>query len=174
MMLFRRDQSLPERIFKGPRYQLLALSRDDIRAFMPDVPYLVISVSDPDKPEPEIPDSPNLRGALRLQFHDVGQPRKFEVTSDVAMTPGHARQILSFMREHLAGVTLIICQCEEGVSRSAAIAAALSRILQAEDEYFFRGYWPNRWVYALLLKYGWELENENEGRASRLIQSERE
>ena len=90
------------------------------------MPYLVISVSDPDKPEPEIADSPHLRGVLRLQFHDVGQPRKFQVTSDVAMKPEQARQILSFVREHSPEVELIICQCEEGVSRSVGLAAALS------------------------------------------------
>src|SRR5687767_3288978 len=151
-MLFKRDIPLAARIFKGSRYQLLALGRDEIKTFLPEVPYLIVSVSDPDKPESEIADSALLRGVLRLKFHDVGQPRKFQVTSDVAMAPEQAKQILSFVRERLPGVELIICQCEEGVSRSVALAAALSRILQGEDEYFFQGYWPNRWVYDLLLK----------------------
>jgi hypothetical protein len=164
-MLFRRNQSFSERIFKGSRYQFLALGRDEIKTFMPDVPYLVVSISDPDKPETEIPDSPNLQGVLRLQFHDVGLPRKFEVTSDLAMTPEHARQILSFIRERLPGVKLIVCQCEEGVSRSTGMAAALSRILEGEDEYFFQGYWPNRWVYELLLAQAEELKAKDGSRA---------
>ena len=164
-MMFRRDVPLPERVFKGSRYQLLALGRDEAKSFVPDVPYLIVSISDPDKPEPEIPTSPHLRGVLRLQFHDVGQPRRFQPTPDVAMTPEHARQILSFVREHLPGVGLIICQCEQGVSRSTAVAAALSRILQGEDEYFFKHYWPNRWVYNLLLERAAELNAEDAGRA---------
>ena len=163
-MLFKRDTPIAERIFKGSLYQLLALGRDEIKTFVPEVPYLIVSVSDPNKPEAEIVDSPNLRGVLRLKFHDVGQPRKFQATSDVAMTPEQAKQVLSFVQERLPGVELIICQCEEGVSRSVALAAALSRILQGEDEYFFQGYWPNRWVYDLLLKQA-GANAEDEGRA---------
>jgi hypothetical protein len=156
--MFRRDLPLRERIFKGPRYQLLALGRDEVSAFEPEVPFVVISVSDPGRAGPDIADTPLLRGVLRSQFHDVGRPRRFETTSDVAMTPEQAVRILSFVREHLADVRLIVCQCEQGVSRSAGLAAALSRILQGEDEYFFKGYWPNRWVYELLLEHAGELD----------------
>jgi len=164
-MMFRRDVPLPQRVFKGSRYSLLALGRDEAGSFVPDVPYLVVSISDPEKPEPEIPTPPHLRGVLRLRFHDVGPPRRFQETADVAMTPEHARQILSFVREHLPGAELIVCQCEQGVSRSAAVAAALSRILQGEDEYFRTHYWPNRWVYNLLLEGAGESRAEDGGRA---------
>lgn len=164
-MLFRRDLPLAERIFKGSRYQLLALGRDDIGDFTPDVPYLVISISDPERPEPALAASPHLRGVLRLQFHDVVPTRRFQVSSDVAMTAEHARQVLSFVREGSPDVELILCQCEEGVSRSAGMAAALSRILQGEDEYFLTNYWPNRWVYDLLLKHADVSGGEDEPRA---------
>ena len=163
--MFRRDVPLPERVFKGSRYSLLALGRDEAESFVPEVPYLVVAISDPDKPEPEIPRPPHLRGALRLRFHDVGQPRRFQETTDVAMTPEDARQILSFVREQLPETELIVCQCEQGVSRSAAVAAALSRILQGEDEYFLKHYWPNRWVYNLLLESASESRAEDGGRA---------
>ena len=69
-MMFRRDVPLPERVFKGPRYQLLVLGRDEVKSFVPKVPYLIVSISDPGKPDPEIPAAPRLRGVLRLQFHD--------------------------------------------------------------------------------------------------------
>lgn len=164
-MLFRRELSISERIFKGSRYQLLAVGREEIKDFIPEVPYIVISISDPDKPEQEITRSAKLRGVLSLKFHDIVQPRKFQLTTDVAMTPEHARQALSFVRQHLRDVGLIICQCEAGVSRSAGLAAALSRILEGDDEYFFLNYWPNRWVYDLLLEHGRELDPEVGGRA---------
>jgi hypothetical protein len=38
----------------------------------------------------------------------------------------------------------------------------LSRILQGEDEYFFKHFWPNRWVYNLLLG---QSQAEDDGRA---------
>ena len=44
-MLFKRDIPLAERIFKGARYQLLALGRDEIIAFVPEVPYLEAATS---------------------------------------------------------------------------------------------------------------------------------
>ncbi|MDQ4122971.1 MAG: hypothetical protein M3209_16155 [Acidobacteriota bacterium] len=156
--MFQRDLSLTERIFQGTQVQFLVLSRVDIQSFTAEIPYLVISVTDPDKPEAEIAEAPFLYAVLRMKFHDVGKPaRQFEsdvisTACDVSMTEADARQILSFVGEHLAKIKLIVCHCEQGVSRSAAIAAALSRILQKEDEFFFNHYWVNRWVYNLLLE----------------------
>ncbi len=60
---------------------------------------------------------------------------------DILMDENQARQILEFIKKHLSDVKLIVCQCEQGMSRSPAIAGALSRILQNEDEYFLKNYW---------------------------------
>ena len=68
------------------------------------------------------------------------------------MTEEDARTILSFIGGHLDAVEVIVCQCEAGLSRSAGIAAALSRILQNDDRYFFQRFAPNDWVYRTLLE----------------------
>jgi predicted protein tyrosine phosphatase len=68
------------------------------------------------------------------------------------MNSEQAKQILEFVKKNLSKVELIVCQCEQGMSRSPAIAAALSRILQNEDEYFLKNFWANRWVYDLLIE----------------------
>ena len=139
------------RIYRGSVVDFLVLSRHEIAAALPDVPYVVVSVTDPDRMEATLAESPHQKAVLRLRFHDKSGPRA-ALSGKVAMTPAVAREILAFVRAHLSEVALIVCQCEAGISRSAAIAAALSRILQGEDLFFFAQYAPNDWIYQTLLK----------------------
>ncbi len=140
-----------ERIYHGSAVDFLVLGRHDIETVLPDVPYLVISVADPDRAEAALAASPLQRAVLRLRFHDKSGPRA-ALSGKVAMTQAVAHEILAFVREHLSEVALIVCQCEAGISRSAAIAAALSQIVQGEDGFFFAHYAPNDWIYQTLLE----------------------
>jgi len=139
-----------ERIYAGPRLKFLVLGRAEVATVTPDVPYIVASITDPEQPEADIAESPLRRDVLRLKFHDMGdygQP----LHDDIVMTPDDARALLTFVQTHLGEVELIVCQCEAGVSRSAGMAAALSRLIQDEDGFFLTHYWPNRWVYRTVL-----------------------
>lgn len=149
-----KDLSVTERIFRGERMRFLNTSREEIKDFAYEEPYLIISVTDSEKPNAEILKSPNLVEILRLKFDDIGKPFKFQFndSSDVLMKSEQARQILEFVERHINKVSLIVCQCEQGMSRSPAIAAALSKILQNEDKYFLENFWANRWVYELLIE----------------------
>jgi protein-tyrosine phosphatase len=49
-------------------------------------------------------------------------------------------------------VSLIVVQCEAGISRSAAIAAALANIYLGDDEPYFRTSMPNMLVYRTILR----------------------
>ena len=154
--MFSIETPLSEQFFNGARFQFLILSRSAVETFTAKTPYLVVSVTDPEQPDASISNSPFLRATLRMNFHDIAKPSRiaaqFATTlTDVYATEADAERILSFVGEHLAEVKLIVCHCEQGISRSAAIAAALSRILQAEDEFFFQHYWVNRYLYDLLL-----------------------
>ena len=154
--MFPSDTPLSERFFNGRRFQFLVLSRVAVETFTADIPYLVVSVTDPEEPEANISESPFLRATLRIKFHDIAKPSHIAAqfatnSTDVYATEADAERILSFVGEHLAEVKLIVFHCEQGISRSAAIAAALSRILQNEDEFFFQHYWVNRYLYDLLL-----------------------
>lgn len=140
-----------ERIYHGSAVDFLVLGRHDIEIVVPDVPYLVVSVTDPDRMEVVLAESPHQKAVLRLRFHDKSGPRA-ALSGKVAITPAVAHELLAFVQAHLPEVALIICQCEAGISRSAAIAAALSRILQDEDSFFFAHYAPNDWIYQTLLK----------------------
>ncbi len=142
---------IAERIYSGSVVNFLVLNRHEIEtAALPD-PYLVVSVTDPDRMEAVLAASPYQKAVLRLRFHDKSGPRA-ALTGKVAMTPAVAREILAFVQAHLSEVALIVCQCEAGISRSAAIAAALSRTLQGDDSFFFAHYAPNDWIYQTLLE----------------------
>jgi predicted protein tyrosine phosphatase len=117
-------------------------------------------VTNPEKEDAEIAESSFKRAVLRLKFHDIAGNKFFKnENTEVAIDEEQAQSILSFVREHLAEIELVVCQCEEGVSRSAAIAAALSKILNGQDDFFFNNYWVNRWVYKLLLKNAKSIAN---------------
>lgn len=151
--------SFDQRIYHGSVVDFLVLGRHDIKTVLPYVPYLVISIADPERAEVVLAASPLQQAVLRLRFHDKSGPRA-ALSGKVAMTPTVAHEVLVFVREHLPEVTLIVCQCEAGISRSAAIAAALSRILQDEDSFFFAHYAPNDWIYQTLLKASEEGNND--------------
>lgn len=152
--MLQKNLPISERIFKGRKIHFLVLGREEIKDFTFEKPYLIISVTDPKTSNAEIIESSNLFDILRLKFDDIGKPNKFqfENSTDVLMNSEQAKQILEFVKENLSKVNLIVCQCEQGMSRSAGIAAALSKILQNEEEYFLKNYWANRWVYDLLIE----------------------
>ncbi len=155
--MFIKSLSPIERIFVGSKMKFLVLSREEVKTVSPQIPYIVISVTDPQTVEADILQSQHRRSVLRLKFHDISGTKNedlksFHSTHEIAMTEEHALSVLDFVKDNLSDIQLILCHCEIGISRSAAIAAALSKILNNEDEFFFENYWPNRWVYNLILE----------------------
>lgn len=155
--MFNQDLPPLERIYKGSSIHLLVLSRDEVSIVAPQVPYIVISITDPEKDDALIADSSSQLAILRLKFHDIIGVKSISLedsssTNEIAMSQENAQSVLNFVREHLGNVKLIVCHCEAGISRSSAIAAALSRILNTQDKFFFDNYWPNRWVYDSILE----------------------
>ncbi len=92
-----------ERIYPGQYISFLVLNRYEIATVMPEVAYLVISVTDPEREEAVLADSPNCRAVLRLQFHDKGNRRPSDAVK-VVMTPKDAGSIIAFVRAHLERV----------------------------------------------------------------------
>lgn len=69
---------------------------------------------------------------------------------------GMAKSVKEFMVRNAAAKTVIV-NCEAGISRSAGVAAALSKVLTRDDEEFFRRYVPNRLVYRKIIEEMQEL-----------------
>lgn len=114
--------------------------------------FVVISISDPGRPRPRVKRMSGLRDVLYLAFHDTEpSPRLRTPASIVPMTVDHARQILQFARKH-RGIETVVVHCEQGMSRSPAVAAALSTIYGLDATKILREYQPNQYVYELLLR----------------------
>lgn len=140
-----------------------ALAKHEIEAQnMMDVPHVIISVHSPGQPQAQPKVNAYTQEVLFLCFHDLdsapqglafeqvyGKPRLFDLEDALAV-------VALLYRYELDGV---ICQCEAGQSRSAGLAAAISKFFTDNDSMFFMGtgiyggprYTPNRFIYSLLL-----------------------
>jgi len=143
--------------------QFLVCSRLSIKSFVPDRNHVVISVMDPGDSEgpAKFQENEHTLGVLRLAFHDLYGTKMEERIEE---SPGKytyfdramANQIWEFVNKFNGqGIELIVCQCEAGISRSAGIAAALSKCLTGDDMHFFKHYIPNQLVYRSLVQE-WE------------------
>ena len=136
------------------QFEVLSRTRAEQRA--PDVPYIIISIKDRDAQKPRLPNPPTCLGRLALVFDALDQP----VEGFDLFTEAHAQHILQFVGERLGQIDLIVVHCELGRNRSAAVAAALCRLINGYDERFFVRYEPCRYVYESLLAYarktGWK------------------
>ena len=114
--------------------------------------YVVISIHDPDKPRPKIPNRLGLVNILNLAFHDAEPTTQFDVPGHIQlMTLDQAREIWHFVKKYQNQVDIIICHCEQGMSRSPAVAAALANRLGEDGSRFLAGYQPNEHVRRLLV-----------------------
>ena len=62
-----------------------------------------------------------------------------------------ALEIINFVEKFCNTVSLCVIQCQAGLSRSVAVASALSKIVNNEDDLIFRKGIPNMFVYTTLL-----------------------
>ncbi len=124
--------------------------------------HIIISITNPDRPQANIPADPACLGILRLSFWDVCNTEDPEL-SKIMFNAEHAQQISAFVHANLTktpDLPLIICQCEAGRSRSAGVAAALSKLLTGEDEEYFKRYNPNSLVYSTIMNEAAELRKD--------------
>lgn len=133
----------------------LVKNRVSIQTFKGNTPYIVISITTPDNIHPNMPaDDPNFVGALKLVFtdddHDINKGNALKQVCKL-ITPKDADDILKFVSAHT--VDTVVCQCDAGISRSSAVAAALSYIINGSDRQIFDNpqYAPNMLVYKTIL-----------------------
>ncbi|HEY8748154.1 MAG TPA: hypothetical protein VIM11_09285 [Tepidisphaeraceae bacterium] len=114
--------------------------------------YVVISIRDPDKRKVRIRKQAGLRDSLHLAFHDAEPAGNMVLPHDITlMTAEHAKEIWQFVRKWDGKVGAVVVHCEQGMSRSPAVAAALCKTFGGDESPFFRDYQPNRYVYRLML-----------------------
>jgi predicted protein tyrosine phosphatase len=121
------------------------------RGIVVRVPYIVISIHDPGKRPARIRRTAGLRGILYLSFHDAEPTTSMRLPDSIKlMTAADAERIWGFVQEHLPEIGAIVCHCEQGMSRSPAVAAALAEALGEDPAPIERWTQPNQTVYQLL------------------------
>jgi len=105
-----------------------------------------IAVTDPNSPLTCIGQPYRI---LRLQFHDLDciWPQLNEV---VYFDTGMAREVVQFVKEHIDTVDHLVIHCEAGISRSTAIAAAISEHIGKHHSYFSLYPCMNTMVFSIL------------------------
>ncbi len=110
--------------------------------------YILISIRDPDGRPVRIRPHRLCQGVLKLAFHDAEPVAGFTPNRPITyMTEADAQAIWRFVREHQGRYTAIVVHCEQGMSRSPAVAAALAEGMGIDSEKFWREYQPNEFVY---------------------------
>jgi predicted protein tyrosine phosphatase len=123
------------------------------RGFRVKVPYAVISIRDPERPQARISGHPRPRDVLYLAFDDAEPVRGLPLPADIQlMTPQQAQTIWRFFDRYRGEIGAVLCHCEQGMSRSPAVAAALCEGTGGDSARFFREYQPNQHVFRLVLE----------------------
>ncbi len=130
--------------------KLVVLSREKIEFEPPPrAPYAVVSMHGGGDPPTKVVPGTQCKGILFMEFNDVEDPR---VRGSI--TNAQAREIWKFVKGVWSEIKILVCQCNRGISRSSAVAAAASKIYLGTDEYFFNHpkYDPNVLVHSRILK----------------------
>lgn len=107
----------------------------------------IISIINADAPSNRFGNADWIKGVLEIRFNDTpaGYPD--------CITEADARKMAEYVYEMAGLVNRFIVQCEYGVSRSAAIAAAMMLCLDGDDSVIWGNeyYAPNKTCYRLML-----------------------
>ena len=135
------------------KIDIIVFSREGIGNFVTDRPYLLISIKDPGSEVVELQDNPNKIAQLDLEFSDFDVDKCPGILNSKikVFTKEDAQSIITVLRLTEKYINLIVVHCEAGLSRSPGIAAALSNILGYGDQFYFKHYLPNKYVYRTLL-----------------------
>lgn len=141
--------------------EFLILNRGQIETFKPEMPYITIGATEPNKQKPNIFKNQHYISDLRLYYSDIDEDFTKHYPSNYLFAIDHARILLGFYKRFKDKTELIICQCDGGICRSSAMAAALSVIHNGprSDNWIFESkcYNPNMHVYRTLLNTAMEM-----------------
>ena len=115
-------------------------------------PYIIVSIYTPGRPKPAIPRRVGLKSVFYTSFHDA-EPGDddFRIPDDIVlMTRDQARAIWKFVKRYQSQVGSIVCHCEQGISRSPAVAIALAEAFGSDTKEIKAHAHPNQHVYRLM------------------------
>ena len=107
----------------------------------------IISITDPGTKANSFYPQPWIVAILEQQFIDVEKPKRGHISLE------QAKEIAGFVKQNYSKVERIIVHCEFGQSRSAGIAAAISKYYEEHDSGIFgnKAYSPNKTCFHYVL-----------------------
>lgn len=129
-------------------------NRDTIEKYNTNEKHIVISISDIDCDKANLPKLESRIDAMFLKFSDFdriteGMNKEYK---ESLFNKRLAEAVWKFVDKYKDDINLIIVNCEAGISRSSAVAAAISKILNGNDDDFFKYFLPNRLVYRKMIE----------------------
>lgn len=96
----------------------------------------------------------NCFSSLCLRFYDVDQvAARKDGSIMLSIRDTQAKLIANFVQICFdADIEELYINCAAGISRSAGVAAAISKFYTGDDEFFYKNYVPNRYVYIKVLE----------------------
>jgi hypothetical protein len=97
---------------------------------------------------------PNCVSSLCLRFYDTDQ----YINTDTGLMISPINDFQSKLIANFAvncfeeNIEELYVNCAAGISRSAGVAAAISKFYTGDDKYFYDKYIPNRYVYMRVLE----------------------
>lgn len=123
----------------------------EIVKLKPEEPHLLIRAVSPKFRDADArfrpPPNDLCVATLAVEFDDVDWP----TAEHKIIGEPEAQQIVDLVKSHCSEVSLIVCVCAMGRNRSAAIAAALSEVLNGESQIFFKQFRPTELAYRTIL-----------------------
>lgn len=134
--------------------EFMILNRYLVEKISPEISYIVIGATEPNKPKPTIVKNKHYVSDLRLYFSDILEEDRHRYPSNYLFEIDHARILINFFLRNKKKAELCICQCDGGVSRSSAICAFLHAITGKNPDVILEhpNYAPNEHVYNFLNK----------------------
>lgn len=130
---------------------IVVMSREKAKKFKCEDNWAAISVSSKSDMFPEL-DASKRQGLLQLCFDDISFPHTIPKGLKL-FNLELAREVVDFVNLHENNIETLLVHCEAGLSRSPAIAAAISEIFEiGSAEFYFEKYMPNILVYKILME----------------------
>ncbi len=131
-------------------------------------PHIIISIFTPGDEPPKVCQNDYTKQVVQFAFDDLDEtpgPATYAALGcPVLFDDEEAKEIVDRVRFwHQKGVNYIVCHCDAGISRSAGVAAALSKHYNGTDLRFFSDpYCPNMLVYRKVLNALHETEKAHQ------------
>ena len=135
--------------------EFMILNRQQVEIIAPEHDYILIGATEPHSQAPKIKETKHTVASLRLYYSDIDKEDAHLYPTSYLFNDQHADIILSFLHRNIDKCSIIVSQCDGGISRSSATAAALSVIINGprSDNWIFDAaqYNPNMHVYRTVL-----------------------